>query len=1208
MAIKFFNSIDVGGEVKGTSLDINGAGDVSGTLTVDRLDVAEYLYHEDDNTYIRFLPDRIIAVASNNTVLNLNVGGDTIEFGHTGKPTTLQGSSLAFTGAATFTGVLKGPDGSGSAPTYSFSGRTDTGMWAEAHSSNDRIMFNVDGNNRAYIDSNGITTGSTMYAQGFRNYSGVWAGTTGTANNGFYFLNTAGGNTTKAMELSSGGNATFAGSVTATSLDINGNADISGNLTGVDSITASATVQAEHLYSTDDLVVDDDATISGDLTVSGINYGLYHGTTEDGYYFDDYGGDRNLSLFLKNQRADIIRYQAVDNFEYWNGSAWVADASQEANVKKLLDGRQDTMWSVPSTYYKFRFTTNQSSGWPTRANIGIQTSWSGSTWPGCQMLVEHYESSSWSVHATMEFGGSSTALNSNDNSIDNWGLMFKADSALHDGQGSSANTTRITIDFHGWSPSNASYTTIPLQNIFITSNYAGTENTDYTNLLSHDTHLRLGDSRKLILGAGDDLQIYHNGSHSFIQDAGTGDLRLLGSSIKLQNTSEANILTLASDLSATFAGSITGKDSGIIIDSLGGPYGRIHGTSSIFLGGGSTSQVQLSAALIPDGDSTRSLGSGSRYWSHTYTDAITTTGKIQCGGELEGTSLDINGNADISGTLDIGSTVTVGVDDAGHDVIFYGATSGKKAMWDKSADTLIVDGTLDVNGTSSFSGNADFNASLTANQLNLKDGGDFITFYGGDETNHSISSRDAAGTVSDDLRINSYGAVYINLDSNNNNSSSADFVIGRHGSATGTIVQDLLTLSGENGKLTVNGEVEATSLDINGNADISGTLDVHGDLEAPGIYIGSTNTSYDFYNNGTSYLNGATTIDDTLTVTTINATNYGLASGDIPNNAANTSGSSGSCTGNAATATQATNAVNCKTTSVTNSTEYYGVFVDSNANGFQDLHVGAGLRYNPDDDTLTTGKITSDTVRIVEDAKSTGIDGTAGAGQACMTITGAGAGNESNITLKLVGTSHGSPVKMKMIAEDTEGIGVGNGIISFHPNTDTFGIGQTTTHNSMAILIDNSDVVSFKNQATFTNGIDVTSAVNSTSKTTGTVKIAGGVGIAKALNVGEDVVAYASSDERYKDNLQAITNPIDKVKSLTGYTFTWNDKHEQFNGNDDIGVVAQEVEKVFPEIVDTRDNGYKAVKYEKMVAVLIEAVKDQQKQIDELKEKLNGNS
>jgi len=82
-------------------------------------------------------------------------------------------ASISNAGNATFAGVLKGPDGSGSAPTYSFSGRTDTGMYAEAHSSNDRIMFNVDGTNRAYIDSNGITTGGNSYASGFRNYSGV---------------------------------------------------------------------------------------------------------------------------------------------------------------------------------------------------------------------------------------------------------------------------------------------------------------------------------------------------------------------------------------------------------------------------------------------------------------------------------------------------------------------------------------------------------------------------------------------------------------------------------------------------------------------------------------------------------------------------------------------------------------------------------------------------------------------------------------------------------------------------------------------------------------------------------------------------------------------------------------------------------------------------------------------------------------------------
>ena len=67
----------------------------------------------------------------------------------------------------------------------------------------------------------------------------------------------------------------------------------------------------------------------------------------------------------------------------------------------------------------------------------------------------------------------------------------------------------------------------------------------------------LGDNQKAKFGDNPDLQIYHNGSHSFIQDIGAGDLRLLASSIKLQNTSESNILTLASDLSATFAGGVS---------------------------------------------------------------------------------------------------------------------------------------------------------------------------------------------------------------------------------------------------------------------------------------------------------------------------------------------------------------------------------------------------------------------------------------------------------------------------------------------------------------------------------------------------------------------------------------------------------------------------------------------------------------------------
>jgi hypothetical protein len=100
-----------------------------------------------------------------------------------------------------------------------------------------------------------------------------------------------------------------------------------------------------------------------------------------------------------------------------------------------------------------------------------------------------------------------------------------------------------------------------------------------------------------------------------------------------------------------------------------------------------------------------------------------------------------------------------------------------------------------------------------------------------------------------------------------------------------------------------------------------------------------------------------------------------------------------------------------------------------------------------------------------------------------------------------------------------------------------------------------------------------------------------------------DVIAFGSSDKRLKDNITPISNPIEKIQKIGGYEFDWNDKQDTYEGHD-IGVIAQEIEEVLPELVTTRDNGYKAVKYEKIVALLIEAIKDQQKQIDDLKSKI----
>ena len=103
-----------------------------------------------------------------------------------------------------------------------------------------------------------------------------------------------------------------------------------------------------------------------------------------------------------------------------------------------------------------------------------------------------------------------------------------------------------------------------------------------------------------------------------------------------------------------------------------------------------------------------------------------------------------------------------------------------------------------------------------------------------------------------------------------------------------------------------------------------------------------------------------------------------------------------------------------------------------------------------------------------------------------------------------------------------------------------------------------------------------------------------------------DITAYASSDLRLKTNIKSINNALIKVNSLNGITFNWNDLAE---GKDtelrEVGIIAQEVNEILPEVVTERDNGYLAVKYEKMVPLLIEAIKELSAKVDSLTEEIN---
>ena len=104
------------------------------------------------------------------------------------------------------------------------------------------------------------------------------------------------------------------------------------------------------------------------------------------------------------------------------------------------------------------------------------------------------------------------------------------------------------------------------------------------------------------------------------------------------------------------------------------------------------------------------------------------------------------------------------------------------------------------------------------------------------------------------------------------------------------------------------------------------------------------------------------------------------------------------------------------------------------------------------------------------------------------------------------------------------------------------------------------------------------------------------------IEASGDVIAFGSSDRNLKDNIQPIENPLEKMDKIGGYTFVWNNKQSTYQGKD-VGVVAQEIQEVLPEIVSGRANGYLGVKYEKIVPLLIESIKELKKEVEDIKQK-----
>ena len=149
-------------------------------------------------------------------------------------------------------------------------------------------------------------------------------------------------------------------------------------------------------------------------------------------------------------------------------------------------------------------------------------------------------------------------------------------------------------------------------------------------------------------------------------------------------------------------------------------------------------------------------------------------------------------------------------------------------------------------------------------------------------------------------------------------------------------------------------------------------------------------------------------------------------------------------------------------------------------------------------------------------------------------------------------------------------------------------VGITTVTISGAINA--SDVVTLSKSSG--TSLVISSNQASSNKTSGAVTVVGGVGISGALHVGGDITAFSASDISLKENITPISNAVDKVRSISGNTFTWNEK-SVYNGEEGTGIIAQEIEALgLPGVTETRQDGVKAVRYDRLVPLLIEAIKE----------------
>jgi len=487
----------------------------------------------------------------------------------------------------------------------------------------------------------------------------------------------------------------------------------------------------------------------------------------------------------------------------------------------------------------------------------------------------------------------------------------------------------------------------------------------------------------------------------------------------------------------------------------------------------------------------------------------------------------------------------------------------------------VVNNVVEIDGSSDMTIDAGGDIILDADNADviLRDGGtefgrlsqvstDLVIKTGStSQTALSLSSTGGNVTVNGDLTVggndvkSSDGTTALTFaDVTGNVTTAADLIVGSNviKAADG---QTTLTLVNSSGNVTVNGDLQ-----INGNDIKSSTGAVAISLSGDDVIIAGDLT-----------VNGDTTTVNTATLD-VEDKNITVAKGNTSDLGADGAGITVEATGSTNKTFQYDNANTAFTSS-------------------EHMNIASGKVYKIGGTQIAASNLSNGTtgsgavVLATSPALTTPNIGTPSAGTLtnCTGLPNGGLVNSSVTVTAGTGMSGGGSVSLGgSITLTNAGVTsavAGTGVsVSAGTGAVTFSIGQAVATNS--------DVQ-----------FDSFGVGTAASGTTGEIR---------ATN---EITAYYSSDARLKENVIEISNALEKVSSLRGVNFDWSDEHIEARGGEDgyfvrkhdVGVIAQEVEAVLPEVVADREDGFKAVKYEKIVPLLIEAIKELKTELESVK-------